>query len=154
MLADAILVVHFMFVMFVTGGFALILAGGALHWSWVRNRIFRSLHLGAIAVVAAEAIAGIACPLTVWEDALRRSNPQGTSFVGRWVARILYYDLPEWVFALAYAVFGLAVALVWRLIPPQPTRTRHGADSASDSRDRRYHCPQDPPHAPPPGSHP
>lgn len=117
-----------MFVLFVTGGFVLILAGAALHWSWVRNRTFRSLHLGAIALVTTEAMAGIACPLTVWEDALRRSDPQGASFIGRWVARVLYYDLPEWVFAVVYAVFGLAVAFLWHLVPPRRARTRRGAD--------------------------
>ncbi|OGA13431.1 MAG: hypothetical protein A3G25_19105 [Betaproteobacteria bacterium RIFCSPLOWO2_12_FULL_63_13] len=144
MLADAILVVHFMFVLFVTGGFALILAGGALRWAWVRHRAFRLAHLGAIVLVAAEALLGIACPLTVWEDALRRAEPQRASFVGRWVARLLYYDLPEWVFASAYAVLALAAALAWLLIPPHRVRPRRKFASAPDARDRRYHCPHDP----------
>ena len=119
-LADAILVLHFLFVLFVVGGFALVLLGAALRWSWVRVRIFRSVHLGAILLVAAEALVGVACPLTVWEDALRRSGPQDASFVGRWVARLLYYDFPEWVFAAAYTVFALAVVLAWRVVPPHP----------------------------------
>jgi hypothetical protein len=121
-LADAILAAHFMFVLFVVGGFALILVGARLRWSWVRARFFRSLHLGAILVVAAESLAGVACPLTVWEDALRRSGAQDAGFVGRWVARLLYYDFPEWVFAAAYAAFAIAVALAWRLVPPHPAK--------------------------------
>ncbi len=121
MLADAILVLHFLFVLFVTGGFALVLLGAALSWSWVRVRMFRSVHLGAILLVAAESLVGVACPLTVWEDALRRAGPQNASFVGRWVARLLYYDFPEWVFAAAYTVFALAVVLAWRFVPPHPT---------------------------------
>jgi hypothetical protein len=126
LLADAILSVHFSFVLFIVGGFALISAGAALGWGWVRNRSFRAVHLGAILLVAAESLAGIACPLTVWEDALRRAGPLASSFIGRWVARILYYDFPEWVFAAAYCAFALATVLVWRLVPPRP-------------RDRRYH---------------
>ncbi len=122
MLAEAILVVHFLFVLFVVGGFALILAGAALCWSWVRARAFRSVHLGAILLVAAESLVGVACPLTVWENALRRSGPQDASFVGRWVARLLYYNFPEWVFAAAYIVFALAVVLAWRVFPPHPAR--------------------------------
>ena len=144
MLADAILVVHFLFVLFVVGGFALILfdafAGAALRWSWVRARSFRSAHLAAILLVAAESLVGVACPLTVWEDALRRAGPQDASFVGRWLARLLYYDFPEWTFAAAYTVFALAVALAWFLVPPRP-------------RDRRYHSRPDPAPASRPHSH-
>lgn len=123
MLADAVLVVHFLFVLFVTGGFALILAGAALDWSWIRARRFRSLHLAAIVLVATESLLGMACPLTVWEDALRHAGPRHASFVGRWIARLLYYDLPEWVFATAYVAFALAVALAWRFIPPRQARS-------------------------------
>ena len=120
MLADAILVLHFLFVLFVLGGMALILAGAALRWSWIRDRRFRSLHLGAILLVAAESLAGITCPLTIWEDALRGAGPQHASFVGRWIARLLYYDFPESVFAAAYTVFALAMVLAWRIVPPHP----------------------------------
>ena len=126
-LADAILVLHFLFVLFVLGGMALILAGAALRWSWIRARRFRSLHLGAILLVAAESLAGMACPLTVWEDALRRGAPQDASFVSRWVARLLYYDFPESAFAVAYTVFALAVALAWRLVPPHPAKPHRPA---------------------------
>ena len=117
MIADAVLVVHALFVLFVVGGFALILMG-ARRWSWVRNRTFRVLHLAAIAFVAAEALLGIACPLTIWEDALRGAGGE-RSFVGRWVARALYYNFPEWVFTVAYSAFALAVAWAWRAIPPR-----------------------------------
>jgi len=118
-LADAILVVHFAFVLFVVLGFALVLAGGALGWRWVRNRAFRYAHLAAIAFVALEALLGVACPLTVWENALRHASPEGPSFVGRWVSRLLYYDLPEWAFTVAYVLFAIAVAVTLWLVPPE-----------------------------------
>lgn len=122
-LADAVLVVHALFVLFVVGGFALILAG-ARRWGWVRNRAFRVAHLGAIVFVAAEALLGMTCPLTRWEDLLRAAGPGERSFVGRWIARLLYYDFPEWVFGLAYCAFALAVAWAWRAIPPRPRSAR------------------------------
>lgn len=122
MLADAILLVHFAFVLFVVGGFALVLAGGALGWRWVRNRAFRYAHLAGIAFVTLEALAGVACPLTVWENALRRAGPDAPSFVGRMVSRLLYYDLPEWVFTVAYVLFLIAVAVTFRLVPPGERR--------------------------------
>jgi uncharacterized membrane protein YfcA len=122
MTADAVLVVHALFVLFVVGGFILIVLG-ARRWSWVRNRMFRILHLAAIAFVTAEALLGITCPLTLWEDALRGAG-SGRSFIGRWVARLLYYDFPEWVFAIAYCAFALAVLWAWRAIPPRSHSSR------------------------------
>jgi hypothetical protein len=82
--ADALLVLHFAIVVFIVGGLVLTWIGGALGWRWVRNPRFRWTHLAAIAFVALEAIIGMTCPLTVWEDALRGAG-SGESFVGRWV---------------------------------------------------------------------
>src|SRR5947207_5040882 len=56
-LADAVLFVHVLFVLFVVGGFALILAG-ARRWGWVHNRAFRIAHLAAIVFVAVETLLG------------------------------------------------------------------------------------------------
>ena len=39
----------------------------------------------------AEALLGVMCPLTVWEDALR-GGVRADSFVGRWVRYFLYYE--------------------------------------------------------------
>ena len=124
-LADAVLFVHVLFVLFVVGGFALILAGAG-RWSWIRNRAFRISHLAAIVFVAAEALLGATCPLTSWEDMLRGTGREERSFIGRWLAWLLYYDLPEWVFAIAYAAFALAVIGCWRAIPPRTRSTRTG----------------------------
>jgi hypothetical protein len=126
LLADVILVVHFAFVAFVVGGLAAVWVGAALGWRWIRSRAFRYAHLGAIVVVAAESLVGVACPLTVWENVLRRGAADGPSFVARWVGRLLYYDLPEWVFATAYVVFASAVAVTLWLVPPGGDRPRQG----------------------------
>jgi polyferredoxin len=131
--ADVVLVVHFAFVLFVVGGLALILVGAGAGWRWIRNRTFRYAHLAAIVFVAAEALVGVACPLTVWEHLLRSGSPDGPSFVGRWVSRLLYYDLPEWMFTAAYCLFAVAVAVtLWR-VPPQP-RARKELSSSEPFR--------------------
>ena len=101
-------------------------AGSLLGWRWVRNRAFRYTHLAAIVFVAAEALVGMACPLTVWEYVLRRAAPDGPSFVAHWVSRLLYYDLPGWVFTTGYVVFASAVAVTLWLIPPGGDRPREG----------------------------
>jgi polyferredoxin len=116
--ADAVLVLHFGFVVFVVGGLAAIWCGTALRWEWVRNRHFRFIHLAAILFVTAEALAGIACPLTVWEDALRGTTGD-TSFIARMVHSVMFYHLPEWMFTVAYVLFAVIVALTLWLMPPQ-----------------------------------
>jgi hypothetical protein len=121
MMADALLVVHFLIAAFIVGGLVLVWIGAALGWAWVRNPWFRYLHLGAIAFVAAEALFGVMCPLTVWEDMLRGSaRPE--SFVGRWVHYFLYYRAPEWVFTAAYVAWTAATLLTLWWVPPRPSR--------------------------------
>src|SRR5438552_17289647 len=122
-LADAVLLVHILFVLFVVGGFALILAGAG-RWGWVRNRAFRIAHLAAIVFVAVETLLGFTCPLTLWEDVLRTTGRGELSFIGRWLAWLLYYNLPEWVFAFASCAFAFAVGWAWRAIPPRARSTR------------------------------
>ena len=117
--ADAILVAHFAFVLFVVGGLALIWIGHAAAWTWVRNRRFRMAHLAAIVFVAGEALLGIVCPLTLWEDSLR-GNATDKSFVARWVHQLMFYNAPEWVFSALYVGFAAVVAATFWLIPPQP----------------------------------
>jgi hypothetical protein len=118
MIADLLLVVHFAIVLFIVGGLAAVWLGAALGWRWVRNPGFRYLHLAAIGYVALEALLGMACPLTVWEDVLR-GGARPDSFVGRWVRRLLYYDAPEWVFTAAYVAWALATLATLRLVPPR-----------------------------------
>lgn len=118
MIADAILVVHFLIVLFIVGGLVAVWVGAALGWNWIRNPGFRYAHLGAIVFVAGEAVIGMACPLTVWEDALR-GGTRPESFVGRWVQRLLFYRAPEWMFGAAYVAWALATLATLRLVPPR-----------------------------------
>ena len=121
-LADLIVVVHAAFVMFVVLGLAAILVGMALRWEWVRNPYFRIAHLSATGYVVAEALTGVACPLTIWEDRLRRMSGQAGypgDFVGFWAHRLIYFDAPPWVFTLLYCLFGGAVLAVFLFAPPR-----------------------------------
>lgn len=117
-MADALLVVHFLIAAFIVAGLVLVWLGAAFGWRWTTNPWFRYLHVGAIAFVAAEALAGVACPLTVWEDLLR-GGVRPESFVGRWVQRLLYYQAPEWMFTAAYVAWTAATLLTLWLVPPR-----------------------------------
>lgn len=127
-LADLILVVHFLFVLFVAGGLAGIWLGAARHWRWVRSRRFRQWHLAAIGFVALEGVIGMACPLTVWEDWLRQGAP-GLSFMRRWVGLLLYWDLPEAAFTGLYIAAALAAGLTYFLVPPDKPPAPHKTKS-------------------------
>lgn len=118
-LADTVLVLHALVVLFIVGGLIAILAGAAFKHDWVRNRTFRLTHLAAMGIVATLALFDVPCPLTLLEDWLRTgaAGPQG--FVQRWVSAWLYYDLPAWMFAVAYVVFLLVVVVTWWRIPPR-----------------------------------
>ena len=122
-LADAVLIAHFAFVLFVTGGLVLIWIGAAAGWRWVRNPWFRFAHLAAIVFVAGEALVGAWCPLTIWEAELRGVRAE-KSFLAQWIHRLMYYEFPEWVFTTAYVLFTLAVAATLWLVPPVRSRAR------------------------------
>ena len=130
-LADVIVVVHFAWVAFIVLGLVAILVGLALRWRWVRNFWFRMVHLLMIGIVVVEALGGVICPLTSWERELRGlGGEQGApgSFVGRWINRLLFYDLPEWVFRVLHCVFGAAVLLTLLLAPPSWPRRKGAAN--------------------------
>lgn len=122
-LPDAVLFVHVLFVLFVVGGLAFIWVGAWCGWPIIRNFLFRVLHLAAILFVCVETLAGVVCPLTVWEDQLR-GRPVESGFVARWLHRILYYDFPGWVFLTLYLLFALAVGTTFLLIPPRRDHDR------------------------------
>ena len=122
LLADAVLVLHASFVAFVVFGLVLILAGLFRRWRWVRNPWFRALHLVAIAVVVAQAWAGVHCPLTILENRLRLSAGQAAypdSWIAYWVGRCLFFEAEPWVFVLGYSVFGALVGVTFLIGPPR-----------------------------------
>lgn len=133
-LADVIVVIHLAYVSFVVVGQLAILLGAALKWSWIRNLWFRLAHLASIAVVAAEAVLGIVCPLTRWENQLRRlagETIDGQSFVARWTHAIMFYRWPEHVFTTIYIAFAAAVLLTLWLVPPHWKRNTDSQDATT-----------------------
>jgi uncharacterized protein DUF2784 len=124
--ADAILIVHALFVFFVVFALIAIYMGHFFKWHWVRNRVFRILHLFAIGIVVVQSWLGLICPFTIWEMALRaeaRSETYSGSFIQHWLQSLLYYSAPEWVFIVLYTGFGSLVVLSWYLVRPK-ARTR------------------------------
>jgi hypothetical protein len=116
--ADTLLLIHFAFVVFVVVGFILVLVGQLARWSWVHNRTFRITHLAAIGIVVLQAWFGQICPLTVWENELRRLAGQADyseTFIQHWLHKALFYQAEPWIFTTIYTLFGVLVVLVWFL---------------------------------------
>ena len=121
LLADALLLIHVLFVGFVVLGLVAIYLGFFLHWRWVRNRWFRILHLMAIVIVVLQAWLGMICPLTTWEMALREQAGAAVyagSFIQHWLHQLLYWQAPDWVFIVVYTVFGALVLASWFIVRP------------------------------------
>jgi len=115
LLADSILVVHFIFVLFVVVGFFCMVLGRFIGWSWIYSRLFRVVHLAAIVFVVAQSYLGQICPLTIWENVLRTRAGQPAyeeSFIQHWLQYFLYYEVEPWLFGVAYTVFAIFVLLV------------------------------------------
>jgi hypothetical protein len=124
--ADSLVFVHSLYVLFTLGGTTAILIGAVRHWKWIRNRVFRMIHLGAVLLVALEASIGVLCPLTVWEYRFRTLAGQAQegeiSFVGRIIRSIIFIDLPDWGFIVLYSLFAVIVVILVFFIRPNPPR--------------------------------
>jgi hypothetical protein len=135
LLADAVLLLHLGFVIFVVAGLLLVALGGLRHWQWVRNGWFRLAHLVAIAVVVSQAWLGRICPLTILEMWLRRQAGEAGyegSFIQHWAGELLYYSAPPWVFIAVYTGFALLVLAAWFTVPPRlPWRAHRGPQQSS-----------------------
>jgi hypothetical protein len=121
-LADAILVVHVGIVAFVVLGTALVLVGGWRRWRWVHGFRWRLAHLLLMAFVVLQAWLGELCPLTVWEQALRRRAGQrvyDASFIEHWLSRLIFFEAPWWAFVAAYTGFAALVLVAWVKVPPR-----------------------------------
>jgi len=120
--ADLLLFSHVLFVAFVIFGLALIWVGKVLAWDWVRNTWFRLAHLAAIGIVVLQSWAGVVCPLTTWEMALREHAGDAVyagSFISHWLESILYFRAPAWVFSVCYTAFAAIVVASWYWVRPR-----------------------------------
>jgi hypothetical protein len=122
LLADALLALHMGVVLFVVGLLPLVLVGGALGWRWVRNFRLRLTHLALMVFIAAQAWLDQLCPLTVWEQNLRRIAGESSyreSFIEHWLSRLLYWEAPWWVFVAAYTGFAVLLGVAWWWVRPR-----------------------------------
>ena len=125
LLADAVLVLHVAFIVFVVGGLVVVVVGNLRGWRWVNGWWFRAAHLAAIGFVVAESFLDMSCPFTTLEAWLRpREAAQAYSqgFIAHWLERLCSYVTPPWVFSITDASIGLLTLLAWWYFPPRRRR--------------------------------
>lgn len=117
-LADIIMVLHFAWILFMLLGFGLTVRA-FLRPEFFERWLFRTIHLVGILVVASLEILDKYCPLTIWENALRRHYDPNTDYPGSFIIGYLekwiYPDVPPVVVVLPtifIAVFTLTVFIV------------------------------------------
>lgn len=121
LLADAVLVLHFLFIAFVVGGLVLVLLGNLRGWAWVNGLWFRAAHLGAIGFVVVESWFDMPCPFTTLEAWLRPREGAATysqGFIAHWFQRAFAYEVPPWAFSTTDTGIGLLTVLAWWYFPP------------------------------------
>ncbi|MFO0935107.1 MAG: DUF2784 domain-containing protein [Gemmataceae bacterium] len=123
--ADAIVIVHFLFMAFIVFGQLAIIIAACFKWSWGRNPWFRFLHLASILLVVYEAVMQIRCPLTKWEEDLRvlagQQMGDSTTFIGFYAHHWLFWDdktSSEVIFAVTIC-FGIIVVQGLVMYPPR-----------------------------------
>jgi hypothetical protein len=123
-LADVIVGVHVAYVAYVVLGQLVIIVAAPLKWEWARNPWFRFSHLTAIGIVTYEAIRGLRCPLTVWEEQLRELCGQtfngSETFMGRILHDIMFIEnQPEVFFTTMYIAVLVLVVQGLVMFPPR-----------------------------------
>lgn len=134
-LADVVLGVHFSLAGFVVVGEIMIVLGALLGARWVRNFLFRAIHLGCMIFIAAETALGLTCPLTSLEHMLRVNAGEtaySASFIEHWLRPLLFFDAPPWVFVLLHMMAALAIVLTWFIVRPKWPQRADGPARGAD----------------------
>ena len=102
LLADALVIIHFGFTTFV-------IFGGFLAWRW---RPIAFAHLPALAWGCWVEVSHSICPLTPWENQLRRMGGEAgysEGFLAHYIVRVLYPPALTW--RIQWTLAALLVAL-------------------------------------------
>jgi hypothetical protein len=123
-MVQAVLAVHVTVILFNVFGLVAVPIGAICNWRFVHIRWWRVLYLLSLAAVAAQALAGRACFLTIWQNDLTASAQPATPLIVRWIDLLVYWRLPIWMFAALYVlVFAYALALLWLVRRQRPVHS-------------------------------
>jgi len=83
-MVELVLILHFLIVLYFIVGFPIGLI--------CNSRLFRIIHVSALAGVTLLMVLGVPCPLTILEETLRQNPVYEGSFIATWLSRIVYME--------------------------------------------------------------
>lgn len=120
--ADFLVFLHLLWIIFMIGGFFLIVIG-FFRGDFLDRWIFRTLHLLGIIYIGILAVLREYCPLTIWENTLRNMHEAGTgypgSFIGHYIQKIVYPNVNPDILRFTTALMGILTVIFFILRPPQ-----------------------------------
>lgn len=126
-LADVIMVAHLAWIVFMLAGFVLTI-GGFWNPRFFERWLFRTIHLFGILLVAALELFNKYCPLTIWENALRRHYDSSTDYPGSFIIghleELIYPDVSPLVVVIPTIVITVFTLTVFILRPPSKFRRK------------------------------
>lgn len=125
--ADAIIVLHFLYILFMLLGF--LLTGYALFFreKFFDRWLFRSLHLLGIFYVVSLSILGKYCPLTILENELRLRyevySVYSGSFIVHYLEKLVYPDVNPLVIQIPTVFLAMFTIVVFIIKPPKKIKS-------------------------------
>ena len=118
LIADLILIIHFLIVIFIISLLILVPYGYYKKWIWVSSKKVRYTHVFLMSFVTIESFLGNICPLTVLENNLRGVITNQT-FVSKYLSKIIFFNFPSYVFLTLYFTGFLIVIYFCLKYPPK-----------------------------------
>ncbi len=121
-LAEIILIIHFLWILFMLFGFVYNVVGLFFNKNLLKNFWLRTIHLFGILYVASLAILDKYCPLTVLESKLRQKfepnfiNPE--SFIIYYLEKIVYPNINPIVIVIPTVLIAVFSLIVYIVKPP------------------------------------
>jgi hypothetical protein len=128
--ADAVIVVHFLFILFMLLGFLLTIYAVLFREKFFDWWLFRSLHLLGIFYVASLSILGKYCPLTILENELRLKyevfSVYSGSFIVHYLEKLVYPDVNPLVIQIPTVFLAIFTIVMFIVKPPKKIKSIMG----------------------------
>jgi hypothetical protein len=125
LVADIIVIVHLLWIIFMLWGFMLTL------WGFSRKDffdmwLFRTVHLFGITYVSFLFVMSKYCPLTLWENCLRSKYDPGLIYAGsfmiNYAKRLVYPDINPLIIQIPTIFIAVFTVVVFIIRPPKRIR--------------------------------
>ena len=124
-IADIIVVLHFIWIIFMLLGFFLTICG-FFRKKYFDYWLFRTLHLLGILFVGILTVLQRFCPLTILENLSRaRYSPESTypgSFIVHYIENLVYPDINQTLLRLGTVFAAIFILVVYIIKPPARIR--------------------------------